>query len=48
MRDEAKRLSGHEAPGKEDSGPDPTEDPILYLQENREEAEERENRASGS
>ncbi len=47
-RAEARRLSGREAPGKEDTGPDPTEDPIAYLQEGREEAEEREKWTSGS
>jgi hypothetical protein len=42
MRAEARRLLGHEVPGMEDNGPDPTEDPILYLEEGRDEPEERE------
>ena len=41
-RAEARRLLGHEVPGTEDNGPDPTEDPILYLEEGWEEPGERE------
>ena len=41
-RAEARRLLGHEDKGSEDNGPDPTEDPILYLEEGREEPGERE------
>ena len=42
-RDEARRLSRREVPETdENNGPDPTEDPIVYLQEVRKEAEERE------
>jgi len=41
-RDEARRLSHREVPETDDNGPDPTEDPIVYLQESRKEAEERE------
>jgi hypothetical protein len=33
-RAEAKRLRG-EVPGTDDEGPDPAEDPILYLQEEK-------------
>ena len=47
-RDEAGRLSCREVQGAEQNGPDPTEDPIAYLQEGREEAEEREKWTSGS
>ena len=39
-RAEARRLLGHEVPGTGENGPDPTEDPILYLEEGREEPEE--------
>ena len=38
-RAEARRLLGREA-AETDDGPDPTEDPVLYLQEGREEAGE--------
>ncbi len=41
-RDEARRLSRREVPETDESGPDPTEDPISYLQEGRKEAEETE------
>ncbi len=40
-RAEARRLLGREAP-EADDGPDPTEDPALYLEEVREEAGEAE------
>lgn len=40
-RDEARRLSRREVSETDDNGPDPTEDPALYLQEVRKEAEER-------
>lgn len=40
-REEARRLSGREVAGAEKNGPDPTEDPISYLQEARKEAEEK-------
>ena len=41
-RDEDRRLSRRELPETDENGPDPTEDPIVYLQESRKEAEERE------
>lgn len=39
-REEAGRLSRREVPETDESGPDPAEDPIVYLQEIRKEAEE--------
>ena len=41
-RAEARRLSRRAVPETEDNGPDPTEDPALYLNEGEKEAEERE------
>jgi hypothetical protein len=38
-RREARRLVGPDVSGPEDGGPDPTEDPILYLQEPKEDEE---------
>jgi hypothetical protein len=39
-RREARRHGGPDVPGPEDDGrPDPTEDPILYLQELKEDEE---------
>jgi hypothetical protein len=32
-RGEAHHAGGPDVPGPEDDGPDPTEDPILYLQD---------------
>jgi hypothetical protein len=39
-REEDRRRSGRDVPGAEEGGPDPTEDPILYLEERKEEEEE--------
>lgn len=38
-RAEGRRLYGPQVPGAEEGGPDPTEDPILYLEERKEEEE---------
>jgi hypothetical protein len=38
-RSEARRHGGPVVPAPEDGGPDPTEDPILYLQEPKEDEE---------
>lgn len=38
-RAEGQRLYGHGVPETEEGGPDPTEDPILYLEERKEEKE---------
>jgi thioredoxin 1 len=46
--DEARRLSGREVPRTDEVGPDPTEDPILYLKEVRKEDEEKKRWTSGS
>ena len=35
-RSEARRAGGPGVPGPEDDGPDPAEDPILYLQDLKE------------
>jgi hypothetical protein len=35
-RGEARRPDGPDVPGPKDGGPDPTEDPILYLQDLKE------------
>lgn len=40
--DEARRLSRRKVPEMDDNGPDPTEDPALYLEEGNKEPEERE------
>ncbi len=39
-REEGRRIYGHGVPGAEEGGPDPTEDPILYLEERKEEEKE--------
>ncbi len=39
-REEDRRRSGRDVPGAEEGGPDPMEDPILYLEERKEEEEE--------
>jgi hypothetical protein len=39
-RAEGRRLYGRDSRGTEEGGPDPTEDPILYLEERREEERE--------
>jgi hypothetical protein len=36
-REEDRRRSGRDVPGAEEGGPDPMEDPILYLEEWQEE-----------
>ncbi len=47
-RAEARRLAGREGSKADEAGPDPTEDPIAYLQEARREDEEGEEWTSGS
>ena len=39
-REEARRLSRRAVPDTADNGPDPTEDPALYLQEGNKDPEE--------
>ncbi len=39
-REEGRRLYGPHVPEMEEGGPDPTEDPILYLEERKEEEKE--------